>query len=100
MYMKPYRPELVFMVLFFSVIMFRKRFAARQQLKKRIATAAAAERDRRRPLGIPARQFTEAELAALQPFAEMFSLEDNLEEWLMEADDAAWVQSNSDSYRY
>ena len=98
--MKPYGPEPVVMVLFFSAVMFRKRFAVRQQLKKHIATAAAAERDWRRPLGIPARVFTEAELAALQPFASMFSLEDNLEEWLMEEEDAAWVETNSDSYRY
>ena len=81
--------------------MFRKRFAVKQKLKKDIAAAAAAERDRRRPLGIPARYFTEIELAALQPFSLMFSLDDNLEEDLMAlvqtqeaAQRAAWLENN------
>ena len=82
--------------------MFRKRFAVKQKLKKDIAAAAAAERDRRRPLGIPARYFTE-----------MFSLDDNdiglddnLEEDLMalveteeEAERAAWLENNLGRYR-
>ena len=86
--------------------MFRKRFAVKQKLKKDIAAAAAAERDRRRPLGIPARYFTEIELAALQPFSLMFSLDDNLEEDLMafveteeEAERAAWLENNLGRYR-
>ena len=86
--------------------MFRKRFAVKQQLKKDIAAAAAAERDRRRSLGIPSRYFTEIELAALQPFSLMFSLDDNLEEDLMalveteeEAERAAWLENNLGRYR-
>ena len=86
--------------------MFRKRFAVKQKLKKDIVAAAAAERDRRRQLGIPARYFTEIELAALQPFSLMFSLDDNLEEDLMalveteeEAERAAWLENNLGRYR-
>ena len=82
--------------------MFRTRFALKQKLKKQIAATAAAERARRRPLGIPARRFTEAELAALQPFAEMYSLEENLEEWLQDEVDSEWIWSQQAGgiYRY
>ena len=59
-----------------------------------------------RPLGIPARYFTEIELADLQPFSLMFSLDDNLEEDLMalveteeEAERAAWLENNLGRYR-
>ena len=88
--------------------MFRKRFAARQRLKKDIVVIAAAERNRRRLLGLlpfdrrrPLVYFTEDELAYLQPFASMLRLDDDtLEEdvmALMEAEDeaarAAWLKN-------
>ena len=84
--------------------MFRKRFAATQQWKKRRVALFVADRVRKRSSGLPALEFSEAELAALQPFAGMSSLEDNLEEDLMrllemeEAD--RWLEINIDSYRY
>ena len=84
--------------------MFRKRFALKQQWKKHAAAAHAIDRDRRRSLGIPARILSEAELDALQPFANMFDLHDNLEEWLMELsmewDNAEWMETHGSSYRY
>ena len=105
---KPYVPEVVFVVfVFFSNhvrMMFRKHFAAKQRLKKRRVAVFVADRFRRRSLGLPAREFGEAELAALQPFAGMSSLEDNLEEWIMrlveEEEDAQWLEINCSSYRY
>ena len=84
--------------------MFRKRFAATQQRKKRSVAIFVADRFRMRSLGLPAREFGEAELAALQPFAGMSSLEDNLEEDIMrlveEEEDAQWLEINCSSYRY
>ena len=84
--------------------MFRKHFAAKQRLKKRRVAVFVADRFRRRSLGLPAREFGEAELAALQPFAGMSSLEDNLEEDIMrlveEEEDAQWLEINCSSYRY
>ena len=56
-----------------------------------------------RSLGLLAREFGEAELAALQPFAGMYSLEDNLEDDLMrllDMEDDQWVEANMDSFRY
>jgi hypothetical protein len=105
---KPYVPEVVFVVfVFFSNhvrMMFRKHFAAKQRLKKRRVAVFVADRFRRRSLGLPAREFEEAELAALQPFAGMSSLEDNLEENIMrlveEEEDAQWLEINCSSYRY
>ena len=88
--------------------MLRKRFAATQQWKKGVVAIAVAERARRRSLSLPAWEFGEAELAALQPFSGMASLEDNLEEDLMrlvemDEEDARWLGcngSNSNCYRY
>ena len=84
--------------------MFRKRFAAKQQRKKRSVAWFVADRFRMRSLGLPALEFEEAELAALQPFAGMSSLEDNLEEDIMrlveEEEDAQWLEINCSSYRY
>lgn len=97
-------PKLYLLFLCFSAIMFRKHFAAKQRLKKRRVAVFVADRFRRRSLGLPAREFEEAELAALQPFAGMSSLEDNLEEDIMrlveEEEDAQWLEINCSSYRY
>ena len=83
--------------------MFRKRFAAKQQRKKRSVAIFVADRSRMRSLGLLAREFGEAELAALQPFAGISSLEDNLEDDLMrllDMEDDQWVEANMDSFRY
>jgi len=83
--------------------MFRKSFAAKQQRKKRVVAIFVADRSRMRSLGLLAREFGEAELAALQPFAGMSSLEDNLEDDLMrllDMEDDQWVEANMDSFRY
>ena len=83
--------------------MFRKRFAATQQRKKRSVAIFVADRSRMRSSGLPAREFGDAELAALQPFAGMSSLEDNLEEdvtRLLEEADDRWAEANADSFRY
>ena len=93
-------PKLCSLFSCFSAIMFRKRFAAKQQWKKRCVVFFAAEKVRRRSLGLPAWELGEAELAALQPFAGMSSLEDNLEEDLerliemeeADARDAEWLE--------
>ena len=86
--------------------MFRKCFAAKQQRKKRRVDLFVADRARRPYWQYTARlEFGEAEWAALQPFARMYSLEDTLEEDVLElleeeeADDR-WLDINIDSYRY
>jgi len=57
--------------------MFRKRFAVKQRLKRDFVVEAVLERARVRSLGLLVRVFTDAELAALEPYSSTFHLEES-----------------------